>query len=61
MFNEPLSPREVQAVQLLIMVTIGAFIGLRFVPSRFRQIVGLTLTIFYLAGIAAFVVYSLFR
>jgi hypothetical protein len=55
------SPGALQLARLLILVTVGVFIGSRFLPSRYRQRVGIGLTICYLAGIAAFAVYLLLR
>lgn len=55
------SPRAFQLAQLLILVTVAVFIGGRFLPPRYRQRVGVALTVCYLAGIAAFVIYLLLR
>jgi hypothetical protein len=46
---------------LLILVTVAVFIGGRFSPLRYRQRVGLVVTICYLAGIAAFAIYLSLR
>jgi hypothetical protein len=59
--NWTLSPREIQIAQLLVGVATAVFIGVRFVPPRFRQRVGVALTICYLFGIAAFMSYLLMR
>jgi hypothetical protein len=59
--NEPLSPREIQAAQLLVGITIAVFIGGRFIPPRYRQTAGAALTVCYLLGFAAFVIYALLR
>lgn len=56
-----LSPRDVQIVQFLGLLTIGVFIGLRFLPARFRQSAGYTLTVCYVAGLAMFALYLLIR
>ena len=61
MIDWTLSPREIQAAQLLIGVTLAVFIGVRFVPPRYRQTVGFVLTICYVIGVAAFMVYALTR
>jgi hypothetical protein len=55
------SPRAYQLAQLMILVTVAVFIGGRFLPLRYRQRVGVTLTVCYLAGIAAFAIYLLLR
>jgi hypothetical protein len=59
--NWALSPREFQVAQLLVGVATAVFIGMRFVPPRLRQRVGITLTVCYLLGIAGFMVYLLMR
>jgi hypothetical protein len=59
--NGALSPREIQVGQILVAVATAVFIGLRFVPQRYRQRVGIALTGCYLLGIAAFMVYLLMR
>ena len=61
MSNEVLSPREIQVAQLIVGIATMVFIGGRFLPPRYRQTVGVTLTVCYLLGIAAFVVYVVFR
>jgi hypothetical protein len=53
------SPGAAQLAQLLTLVTLAVFIGGRFLPPRHRQRVGIALTVCYLAGIAAFLVYLL--
>jgi hypothetical protein len=55
------SPRAFQLAQLLILMTLAVFIGGRFLPLRYRQRVGVALTVCYLAGIAAFVIYLSLR
>ena len=61
MSNAPLSAAEVQAAQVFLGLTMAAFIGGRLLPPRFRQIAGLPLAACYLAGVAAFVLYALYR
>jgi hypothetical protein len=61
MLNQPLTGREIQIVQLLIAVAIAVFVGLRFLPPRFRRPVGVALTGAYLFGIAAFAIYVMAR
>jgi hypothetical protein len=56
-----LSPREIQVVQIMVGIATAVFIGGRFLPPRYRQTVGATLTVCYLIGIAAFVVYAMLR
>jgi hypothetical protein len=55
------SPGAFEVARLLTLVTVAVFVGSRFLPSRYRQRVGVALTICYLAGIAAFLVYLLLR
>ena len=55
------SPGAFQLTHLLILVTVAVFIGGRFLPLRYRQRVGVALTICYLTGVAAFLVYLLLR
>ncbi len=55
------SPRASQLAQLLILGTVAVLIGRRFLPLRYRQRVGVTLTVCYLAGIAAFLAYLLLQ
>jgi hypothetical protein len=57
----PLSPLEIQTAQVIGLVAVGAFIGIRFLPSRYHWPAGIALTACYLAGIAAFAVYLLVR
>lgn len=59
--NEPMSPRVIQAVQLLAGVSMAVFIGARFMPPRYRQPAGLAVTVCYVVGIIAFVAYAIFR
>jgi len=40
---------------------VAVFVGLNFVPSRYRRRVGVGLTVCYLAGVAAFAIYVLVR
>jgi hypothetical protein len=54
-------PDAARLAQLLILVTVAAFVGVRFLPSRYRQPVGVALTVCYLAGTAVFVLYLLVR
>ena len=56
-----LSPREIQAGQILLGLATAVFIGLRFVPPRYRQRIGIALTVCYLLGVAAFMVYLVMR
>jgi uncharacterized membrane protein (UPF0136 family) len=55
----PLSPLEIQTAQVMGLVAVMVFIGIRFLPSRYHWPVGIGLTACYLAGIAAFAVYLL--
>jgi hypothetical protein len=59
--NWTLSPREIQAGQILLGVATAIFIGLRFIPQRYRHRTGIALTACYLLGVAAFMVYLLMR
>jgi hypothetical protein len=52
---------EIQTAQVIGLVAVGAFIGIRFLPSRYHWPAGIALTACYLAGIAAFAVYLLVR
>jgi hypothetical protein len=61
MFNQPLSAVETRALQLLMTVAVAVFIGMRFLPARYQQSIGWTLTIVYLLSTAAFVLYVLLR
>jgi hypothetical protein len=56
-----LTGQDARIAQILIGVTIAVFIGVRFIPPRYRQTVGLTLTVCYLAGVAVFMAYVLLR
>jgi hypothetical protein len=53
------SPRASQLAQLLILGAVAMLIGGRFLPPRYRQRAGVAVTLCYLAGIAAFLVYLL--
>jgi hypothetical protein len=55
--TEPLSPRQIQIAQVLFGIAVAAFIGIRFIPAQFRQRVGIALTVCYVIGVAAFMVY----
>lgn len=59
--NEPMSPRVIQAVQLLAGVSMAVFIGARFMPPRYRHPAGRIVTVCYVVGIVAFVAYAIFR
>ena len=61
MINAPMSPREIQVAQFMVLMPVAVFVGARFLPPRFRQPVGVGLTVCYLAALAAFIVYVLFR
>jgi len=61
MTNEVLSPRVIQVAQIMVGVASAVFIGRRFLPPRYRHTVGVTLTVCYLLGIAAFIVYVVVR
>jgi hypothetical protein len=50
-----------QLAQVLTLVTVAAFVGLRFLPPRHRRPAGVALTVCYLAGVGAFVLYLLAR
>jgi hypothetical protein len=56
--NAPLSAGEIQLGQFMVLLATAVFIGGRFVPSRYRQRVGIILTVSYIAGIAVFAVYT---
>ena len=58
---EALSPLEIRSAQILVGITTAVFIGLRFLPERYRHGVGVGMTVCYLAGIAAFIIYVLIR
>jgi hypothetical protein len=55
------SPRAFQLAQLLMLATVAVFIGCRFLPPRYRQRVGVALTVCYLVGVAGFLIYLLRR
>ena len=61
MTNDFLSTREIQVAQIMVGLATAVFIGGRFLPRRYRQPVGVTLTVCYLLGIAGFVAYVVFR
>jgi hypothetical protein len=45
----------------MIGLALAVFIGGRFLPPRYRQLVGVAVTVCYLVGLAAFVVYVVLR
>jgi hypothetical protein len=57
----PLSPREIQLVQLFGAIAVAVYVGLRFIPARHRRRVGLVLTFTYVAAVVAFATYVLLR
>jgi hypothetical protein len=61
MTNEILSPREIQVAQTMVGVTLIVFLGVRFIPIRYRQQVGWTLTVCYLLGVATYMAYVVLR
>jgi hypothetical protein len=61
MINAPMSPREIQVAQFMVLLPVAAFVGGRFLPPRLRRPAGVGLMICYLATLAAFIVYVLFR
>jgi hypothetical protein len=56
-----MTERATQIAQFLGLVAAATFVGSRFVPAPYRQTVGVTLTVCYLIGLAAFIVYVVFR
>jgi hypothetical protein len=56
-----LSTGEIQATQMLIGFAMAALVGCRFLPSRWRQFAGIALTIAYIAGGIAGLLYLLTR
>jgi uncharacterized membrane protein len=61
MTNQPLSPSVIQAVQALAAVGMLALIAGRFLPSGYRQPVGIAVTVAYVAVIIAFAIYAYSR
>jgi hypothetical protein len=59
--NWALSPREIQVAQMVVGVAAAIFVGLRFLPPRYRQRVGIVLTAGYLIGFVAFMIYAMMR
>ena len=51
-----MSPFEFQIAQVMAGLATAIYIGGFFLPPRYRQRVGLTLTVCYLVGIAVFVI-----
>jgi hypothetical protein len=47
------SPRAFQLAQLLILATVAVFVGSRYLPARYRQKVGVALTVCYVAAAVA--------
>jgi hypothetical protein len=56
-----LSFDEIRTGQILLAIAVAVFIGVRFVPPRFRQNIGIWLTVCYLIGVGMFVTYVAFR
>jgi hypothetical protein len=56
-----MSPREIQVARFMVLLPVAVFVGARFLPLRYRRSAGAWLTVCYLAGLAAFIVYVLFR
>ncbi len=50
---------EIQVGQILLVVATAVFVGVRFLPSRLRQTVGIVLIVCYLIGVIAFMTYVL--
>ena len=46
---------------MVIGVAAAIFVGLRFLPPRYRQRVGIVLTAGYLIGFVAFMIYAMMR
>jgi hypothetical protein len=61
MIDWSLSQRETDIVQILLLIAAAVFIGGRFLPARYRQPVGVALTVCYLLGVAVFMAYVLLR
>jgi hypothetical protein len=61
MDNSALSPKAIQALQVVTGITTAVFIGGRFLPESVRQIVGRAVTICYLASFVALGLYILYR
>jgi hypothetical protein len=55
-----LSPLEFQIARIMVGIAAAVFIGGYFLPPRYRQRVGLTLTACYLLGIAVFILCIVF-
>ena len=56
-----LAPTDIQFGQLLIAITTAVFVRSRFLPTRYRPIVGRIMTICYLVGATMLIAYVLFR
>jgi riboflavin transporter FmnP len=61
MLTHPLSPEAMQVGQVMAGIALAVFLGIRFLPARHRRTVGITLTVAYVLGIAAFLAYVALR
>ena len=57
MMSAPVAPAVVHIAQVLLLLATATFIGVRFLPPRYRQRVGITLTVCYVTGIVGFAVW----
>jgi hypothetical protein len=55
--SAPASEAVVRTAQVMLLIATATFVGVRFLPVRYRQRVGITLTVCYVLGIVAFSVW----
>jgi hypothetical protein len=57
MMNASVSPAVARTAQVLLLLATATFIGVRFLPPKYRQRVGITLTVCYATAIISFAIY----
>jgi hypothetical protein len=57
MMSAPVSDAVARTAQVMLLIATATFVGVRFLPDRYRHRVGIALTVCYGLGIVAFSVW----
>jgi hypothetical protein len=54
MMSAPVPADVARTAQVMLLIATATFVGVRFLPARYRQRVGITLTVCYVTGLVGF-------